>query len=62
VLLALHPWRRHGGGLVSGVLGAGLTCESADAGLVVLRNDLSAGSQDCSRHPPVSPVDLPDLD
>lgn len=40
----------------SGVLGPGLTCESADAVLSCPTNDLSAGAQELSRHPPVPPV------
>jgi hypothetical protein len=45
VLLSLSlPVRRWGRRV--GVLGPGLTCEPADAHSVVLRNDLSTGSQD----------------
>ena len=53
-MILAHPRRCPGWRLRSGVLGPGLTCELADGLPVVLRIDLSTGSQELSRHPPVS--------
>ncbi len=52
------PHHRRGVRVVvgSGVLGPGLTCESADAVSSCPTNDPSAGAQELSRRPPVLPV------